>query len=675
VLPRPTRISVEPAYTLSVQEDLVTLEARFGYNIRGASELKVDMKGWTVVSVQPDTAVEIDQLNLDSTSPLLIPLTPLTQQEKRNLPIIVTATMPIAADGGFSLSLPMPVATTISPALVAIQPASDVLLELAAAQMSGLTAEPIPANGANPVADAALLFRTRGQFGTATIAGKVARRDRKITVTQDVSVDVTVASINVNQQFFIQIDHQSTREIVLLVPTSVVQSGDLELTHGVQDLSWKAGEVDPADDQVTPVIVDLQGDRRGDFPLLASWRSPAKLTPNHDGAASELQLGLIRLSEDSVDRDDGVRLTLFLEASMRVSDIADGWNVAETAGVFVAARERSPAEITLQITRSETVGAADVIVQRAWLQTWYSAGRRRDRAVFRVKTARNSLSIRVGERFQSESLQAAVDGVRLDSVLQLESGVHVIPLVSFTPDDSHTIELWYGVDDGGFNWGRVQASPPIIEDASPTQRFYWQLATPAGSQLTFAPSDMDDELGWDWRQLYFQRASALNQSDLENWSHASKQQDLPKSANQYVFSTFGAPEAITARVMNRWLLAAIAAITALAVGFAVFSLSFFRRPVILLAGAAVLAVAATAAPGFAMVAGQWAFWGIAALVVVRLVDWTLLRRKTGRSATVVVQPAESIDSTYAQREDSDSGVDYSTATAPHLRHAASSPNG
>ena len=55
VLPRKTRISVEPQYIYAVHEDEVRLDARLDYTIRGAKlfQLEVDLPGWELDKVRP----------------------------------------------------------------------------------------------------------------------------------------------------------------------------------------------------------------------------------------------------------------------------------------------------------------------------------------------------------------------------------------------------------------------------------------------------------------------------------------------------------------------------------------------------------------------------------------------------------------------------------------------
>lgn len=670
VKPRPPRISVEPAYTLSIERGIATLEARLVYNVRGATELKIDMPGWTVASVQPESAVEADQLNLASVTPLAILLASLSQQELRNLEIVVTATAPLKEDGSFALTLPKPHATTVSPALVALKPAADVLLKLDPEKLIGLTAEPIPAIPTSPLADGSMLYRTRGQEITVSLAGRVEERPRRIGITQDATIHTSSEGVDVQQQFVVQIEHQPLAQLRFSVPEALLQNAGLRFTHREQELQWsdveetESTEEQPAEER--QIVIDLQGERRGAFPVVASWRSDYSFEPE-EGQSDEFKLNLVQVASGFADHDDGARVTVFTDSRLRVSRIEGDWETIDASDVFTASRDASPAEIHLYFSRSEPLaGGVGVTVQRAWLQSWISSGRRRNRAVFQLSTPKDSVLIQLQEQPIPDSVQVAVDGVRLDSLANMKGNELVTPLSAFNQAPTHTIEVWYTVDESAFRWGLVTVRPPRIEGAGSPQRFYWQVATSAQQQLISAPKPMDDELRWQWRGLYFQRSAELTQQDLENWSGATAQVELPSSSNQYLFGSFETPEEISARFASRWLLAAAAAIGALLCAVLIYRAPMLRSPGMLLALAAVLAAVVYSSPTLAMTIGQWAVWGVAAFIVVQAVDWVVLRRRTPvRVASAIDRSDEDLPST--TDEPNPGGFDFSTATAPHLR--------
>ena len=62
IVPRKTRISVEPEYVVLVDANRVRLEARLRYTVRGAkvSRVDIDMPDWQIDEVGPDSIVAVD---------------------------------------------------------------------------------------------------------------------------------------------------------------------------------------------------------------------------------------------------------------------------------------------------------------------------------------------------------------------------------------------------------------------------------------------------------------------------------------------------------------------------------------------------------------------------------------------------------------------------------------
>ena len=64
--PRKTRISVDPTYVLMVDRDVVRLEGKLKYAVRGAkiATLDVAMPGWELDEIGPDNLVVPDAVTL-----------------------------------------------------------------------------------------------------------------------------------------------------------------------------------------------------------------------------------------------------------------------------------------------------------------------------------------------------------------------------------------------------------------------------------------------------------------------------------------------------------------------------------------------------------------------------------------------------------------------------------
>ena len=73
LVPRKTRIGVEPEYVLLVDSDQVRLEARLRYTVRGGKVFAVDiaMPDWQIDEVAPEGVVAIDGVATGVSGPVL----------------------------------------------------------------------------------------------------------------------------------------------------------------------------------------------------------------------------------------------------------------------------------------------------------------------------------------------------------------------------------------------------------------------------------------------------------------------------------------------------------------------------------------------------------------------------------------------------------------------------
>src|SRR5208282_4964742 len=112
LVPRKTRISVEPEYKVLVNSDQILLEARLRYTIRGAKVFAVDiaMPDWQIDEVGPDSVVAIDGVPT-GLSAAVVSL-PLTAPMIGQFDVRLRAHRPLPLDAkSLSLALPQPQAS------------------------------------------------------------------------------------------------------------------------------------------------------------------------------------------------------------------------------------------------------------------------------------------------------------------------------------------------------------------------------------------------------------------------------------------------------------------------------------------------------------------------------------------------------------------------------------
>jgi hypothetical protein len=135
------------------------------------------------------------------------------------------------------------------------------------------------------------------------------------------------------------------------------------------------------------------------------------------------------------------------------------------------------------------------------------------------------------------------------------------------------------------------------------------------------PADFAAELEWHWRRFYWDRQAVLDQSQLENWIGASRQEPLPAAVNQYLFSSFSRAGSLRCVTAGRRFLLFIASCSVLGVGLLLLHVRQARRPSLLLAFAVLLAAGVLLSPEMALVLGQAAAIGMLLAVVAGVWLW------------------------------------------------------
>ena len=108
LVPKRTRINVEPEFLLLVDADRVRLDAKLKYTVRGAKTFALDvaLPGWQVDDVGPDNLVAVDGLSSGGSNLYSIPL---LQPSAGQFEIRIRAHQAVPADAkSLTISLPQP---------------------------------------------------------------------------------------------------------------------------------------------------------------------------------------------------------------------------------------------------------------------------------------------------------------------------------------------------------------------------------------------------------------------------------------------------------------------------------------------------------------------------------------------------------------------------------------
>ncbi|HZZ71286.1 MAG TPA: hypothetical protein VFE24_03480, partial [Pirellulales bacterium] len=648
VVKRKTRLHVEPDYAFSVSADQVQLEGKLRYSIRGAkvSKLEVDGSGWELDEVGPKTAVDAELALATESGPWEIPLLAaasgdleLTFRAHRRIP-------PNAAT--VEWSLPQPLADVVGPANVSIAVADNVELTPTASAIVGLTrqlngsaaggmtgsgtsasgtsASGTPASGTSaggaPASGTALtgpgtklnehqqgLLYYRGEVPQAKFAAEFQVHSQAIQAQVFSHVALNFATIQIEQRIQYQINYVGADRLTLVAPKTLGANGSLEFYWDGQKLVAPAAR-DQADSALAQFSVQLPKAKLGRGELTIKYSLPMeKLVPD---AIVLVSIPLFMPSDaDLLTNELTTRMATGIHAEIR----GEPWTANSKAGPggavgpdhFIATKPATHADF--QVSPDDSREGQQVIVERAWFQTWLTPAQRQDRAVFQFHTSGGQLHLSLPVGVIPSEVEVLLDSVQVPPVVAPDAGLS-IEVPPGLESSEHVVELRYRFADHRLGKGKQTLDFPRVGREVWIRRSYWQLILPKDEHLLVAPADWTSENVWGWRGFYWERTPALEQLALETWCGATHLPAPAEATNRYLFSALEPTASVEVMTAGRALLVCGASLIALAAGLALLYLKVLRRPIVWFAGGALLLVTGLLMPETMWLVAQAAGMGI-----------------------------------------------------------------
>lgn len=646
VTPRPAMLSVEPTYRVIVGAEELILDAQLQYRVSGGSvnKLEVDLGDWQFdrAGFVPTDLVDVNRLAVDSASPLSFPLrTPLSgacvlRWRARKSLGAGTTTMEFA--------LPRPVAQDSSSAQLVVQPRDNVELVPLADSLHGLTLlESPPDLSALPKADSGRLpWSYRADVSLARFGASIEVRAGAVSVKIEGTIHVERSACKVEQRLAFDILHDPISLLPIDVPPSLADSGQLEVTSDGQPLLVVPEPDQPVDDaRPRRMFVDLGGPRLGPCNLVISHSLPFSRALTQVDA--RVSVPLVMPAAGNL-LGHAMRVTSAEGVHSRVDDPTWSNARSEQTDVPLGLELRTTSlknQFALQVRLEAVPRRRQLVVERAWIQTWFGEFARQDRAVYQFRTRDEAfrLSLPAG---------AAIMQVLLDDkvVVPREGRTPdelVIPLVAEASrtgpanprsvsrrdqDRARRLDIRYrfAVRNTGRLPGRIAL--PRLPSQVWVRRAYWQLVLPSNEHLIWGPSDWSSESKWAWTGFYWGLRPVWEQADLESWCGVKiESTPLPESTHRHLFTTMGANSDVTIATAGRSIIVLVAAGAALLAGFAWIYLPFLRRPVVLLLLATALVSASMLVPDATLMAAQASVLGLLLACMSGLLERGVARRR------------------------------------------------
>ncbi|MFO7906121.1 MAG: hypothetical protein ACQESR_00220 [Planctomycetota bacterium] len=707
------RIAVEPTYEVHVNARQVRLLAKLVCRTSGsrAGSLKADLPGWTVEMV--DFANVDGSLPVDTSEETLVVPIPVEAQAADRFTLRIEAWQDLETDvlsGTEPLEFHLPMVTArdparvnlvVSPGTVSVIPADNILLTPRSEKMSALSplispvsesgAEPgIPevmtpdteasgeeASGAEETEETVFQYRDRGSSEQAVFAGDFKIQPQSISVSMDGTLTVGRQSYGIQQRFSYRVFHEPVDTLELSVPAPLLDDSSGNMRVLLDDEPLNATVLEEGDDARVPVRVQLPKPLLGSIELRII-HPPHPMPPLEADETVDLTVPLVFAAAERQDNTTviGNTLTIVQQDPIRVEPTGGTWTVAESdlaPGKLALTTASGGGDVTLDVSLRGRSLASSTILDQVWVQTWISAGARRDRAVYRLRTSEPEVRVRVphGEGVSVSAVEVAVDHHKVDIGLMKEKDgatEFAIPMEESEDIRSHVVELWYQQSLNGRTPGTMTFHPPLIDGMDHVERCYWQLVLPRNEIVVWGNQAQYDELIWaGWSG--WERSPLREQRDLERWIGAAEQDGVPPEMSIYLFTSFGAPRPLAVITSSRALLLLVASGVVLAAGLLLVYVPLLRHPAMLLTAGVLVMALALAAPWVAVLLAQAGVLGIVLTLGARLLHAILLRANPGRSTVRGhVSDSKMMELRYS-RGDGSSRI--TTTSAPVAVHSSS----
>ena len=282
-----------------------------------------------------------------------------------------------------------------------------------------------------------------------------------------------------------------------------------------------------------------------------------------------------------------------------------------------------------------------VQIERSWLQSAITSRERRDRYVMNIRTTSSNLSITLPEGANAQAI--IIDGIEATWRRELRSNRLVVTMPANGVGLTHTLEVFYSLRSSLGSFNRITSSVPQISGADHLGRFYWQLTIPGTQHLAWSPDELVPEFLLRWGGMWWYRESSLDEPDLIEMLDATEDiQELPVSANQYLFSGRLPNGSYRAWVVSRVVLWFPIGVLAIAITTLVINVPIVCTPTngFLLAG--LIGSLALLLPDVGILVGQTAVISLG-LALLIFITQAAIESRVRRRSVFTTRPATNVD--------------------------------
>ncbi|MBQ9873625.1 MAG: hypothetical protein IJM30_04090, partial [Thermoguttaceae bacterium] len=668
---RESIVNVKPEYLMIVGTATARLRARFKYSVYGskATEFRAKLRDWNLALDERSGPVDVVRATYDpSSGETVFPLESPSDGEVV-FDLNLGRNLDVDENGAFSIELPAPIAGWIEASSLVV--ASENNVELTALEDRCVELTPKSGRFSSLEIDrqkyrrAPLYFQMdRKNADKAepswTFAATVEQVEREVAVSCETEATLTdKGDLSARQTFEYKIENEPLDAARFVVPKRVLERSDKRPANfrvtvdGVQ-VSNPRSEAAPSDEESLLLEIPLDASARKDaLTVVVQYDRPkVELTP---GATSKIDLPIVVPDERDcrflsnaliVSASAGFELfesapnSPWIKESEEPSDEGDSRRVRYSAQTF----ERfARFQCDSNADRARVDGSS--IVERAWIQSWFSGTARVDRCAYRIVRDAEFVELKLPDGVSPDQVSATLDGTPAKNETSPDRGAVVsgengVVLKASIPRElrrrAFVLEVSYVVPNSRPNLfkrnGRSGAQfPKFVDESIWIRRAYWEIVLPYGRHLAGAPKNWSSEcvVRRDAGALFFRRVPSTTSERLAEWVGIDPREPLPKEASVYLCGAFNPPPATSFYVFDRALLVLLGSGIALAFGLGLVYLPATRSPLALFFPCLIGLAIASFHPALALLFLQTAVVGVA-LVLFAAVFAAAFRRRDSK---------------------------------------------
>ena len=583
-VPQATRVYLRPEYQVQINRYHAILIAKLSYTIHGGqNELNIDMNGWRLTDIGPESVVNREELPFMEDGAISISL---QEPVGKKVELSLRASRTFDSENGeIRFSFPDPKADFVEPAIVSIVPADNIELktddETPVVEMVRKSRRTTPLDIELPPRQQEAAIYQLDHPVRAEYRAKLIQQKQKIAVQSQTEVSLHTNE-RVLQTLQYTVEYEPISRLVFAVPVEWNDQNDLRVLFESRPLTLidVPGPLDEKllSDGLVLKQVQLSDDKIGTFQITLSFLPDPQIVRGIDGlrptTTAQVTVPVVRPvlpgEQNTILETVHVRYPRGLRI---LHDEDSAWQLQKPTGTTrqtsfasnVYQSKTAASRLYLGVSFQSIEAFGSTTVEKGWVRSWLLGNGRFDCAVYQLTSNLSHLDVALPEQVLREKVVLKVDGKSVpvswnESLLRIplipppdntatggstssvstSSGTGTRPSGAWVDildsEQPHLVEIWYPVSMTT-SLNHISLEMPKFPRNTIVRPTYCQLILPTSRHLLSCSQNWMPQYKWQWSSG-FKRKSLLTQQELEIWIGMPHGEPISPAMNSYLFLSF-----------------------------------------------------------------------------------------------------------------------------------------